>query len=226
MKPGLLHRAATVPYLFSGLLKCSECGANLTILIGRGKDGKGAAYGCPHHFNRGTCSNGLYQRRDHLEQTLLSGLQRALLDDSVIDETLAKVLKAVTLAETEQSGTIRDLKVKQSEIGRELQNLTDAICNWRLRVPPQSNTNQGSRAEFPASDLEGPGIGTSLKINHEELRSRIHAELADLPALVNLDPARAKAELQKHVSEIRMVPTVPTATASMLLKVNGICCRK
>ena len=128
MKPGLLHRAATVPYLFSGLLKCSECGANLTILIGRGKDGKGAAYGCPHHFNRGTCSNGLYQRRDHLEQTLLSGLQRALLDDSVIDETLAKVLKAVTLAETEQSGTIRDLKVKQSEIGRELQNLTDAIC--------------------------------------------------------------------------------------------------
>lgn len=28
MKPGLLHRGATVPYLFSGLLKCGDCGAN------------------------------------------------------------------------------------------------------------------------------------------------------------------------------------------------------
>ncbi len=128
VKPGLLHRAATVSYLFSGLLKCSECGANLTILTGRGKDGRGASYGCPHHFNRGTCSNNLYQRRDDLEETLLSGIQRFLLDEEVIEEALAKVLKAVTLAESEQTGTIRDLRDKQSEIGRELRNLTDAIC--------------------------------------------------------------------------------------------------
>ena len=106
VKPGLLHRAATVPYLFSGLREWGECGANLTILTGRGKDRKGASYGCPHHFTRGTCSNELYQRRDRLEQTLLSGLQRFLLGDEVIDETLSKVLKAVTIAEAEQTGAV------------------------------------------------------------------------------------------------------------------------
>jgi DNA invertase Pin-like site-specific DNA recombinase len=62
MKPGLLHRAATVPYLFSGLLKCGDCGANLTILTGRGKEGKRAAYGCSHHSIavsvRTTCISG------------------------------------------------------------------------------------------------------------------------------------------------------------------------
>jgi hypothetical protein len=83
-------------------LECNECGANLIILTGRGKDRKNAAYGCPHHYNRGTCFNDLYQRRDRLEETLLSSLQKALLDDKVIEDTLAKVLKAVMLAESEQ----------------------------------------------------------------------------------------------------------------------------
>jgi site-specific DNA recombinase len=33
---GLLSRAVTSPYLFSGLLKCDECGANLIIGTGGG----------------------------------------------------------------------------------------------------------------------------------------------------------------------------------------------
>ena len=40
MSGGLQNRVASVPYLFSGLLKCAECGANLTILMGRGKNRK------------------------------------------------------------------------------------------------------------------------------------------------------------------------------------------
>lgn len=45
MKPGLLHRAATAPYLFSGILKCS---AKLAILTGRGKEGKRASRTVPN----------------------------------------------------------------------------------------------------------------------------------------------------------------------------------
>ena len=208
LKPGLLHRAATVPYLFSGLLKCAECGANLTILTGRGKDRKAASYGCPHQFNRGTCSNDLYQRRDRLEETFLSGLQGALQDDKVIDEALAKVLKAVTLAESEQTGAIRDVRAKQSEIERELGNLTDAICKsggseFLLRAM------QVKEAELTSltADLQRLGSGGSGSIDREVLRSRIQRRISELPALLNRDPVRAKAELQKHVSEIRMVPT-------------------
>jgi hypothetical protein len=35
-KPGLLSRAMTSQYLFSGLLKCGHCGANLIIATGGG----------------------------------------------------------------------------------------------------------------------------------------------------------------------------------------------
>jgi DNA invertase Pin-like site-specific DNA recombinase len=211
VKPGLLHRAATVPYLFSGLLKCGECGecgANLTILTGRGKDRKSASYGCPHHFTRGTCSNDLYQRRDRLEETLLSGLQRFLLDDDVIDETLAKVLKAVTLAESEQTGAIRDLRAKQIEIGRELRNLTDAICkSGRSEFLLRAIRSKEAELSSLTIDLRRLCSGASTNIDREDLRSRIEEEVADLPALLNIDPVRAKAELQKHLSGIRMVPT-------------------
>ena len=88
MKPGLVHHGAAVPYLFSGLLKCGDCGANLTILTGRGKEGKRASYGCSHHLNRGICSNNLYQRRDQQEQRLLSGLQGVLLEDPALESAV------------------------------------------------------------------------------------------------------------------------------------------
>ena len=68
-----LREAKSVKYLFSGLLKCAECEANLTIVTGRGKDHKSSAYGCPHHLNRGTCSNDLRVRRDLIESQLLAG---------------------------------------------------------------------------------------------------------------------------------------------------------
>jgi site-specific DNA recombinase len=92
MKPGLQNRSTSVPYLFSGILKCGECGVNLSILTSRGKNNTAAAYGCPHHANRGVCSNNLYQRRDALETQLLQGLRDRLLDNFVIEEILSRGL--------------------------------------------------------------------------------------------------------------------------------------
>ncbi len=178
------------------------------ILTGRGKDRKSASYGCPHHFNRGTCSNDLYQRRDRLEETFLSGLQHALQDDEVIEEALSKVLKAVTIAEAEQTGAVRDLRAKQTEIGRELRNLTDAICKsggseFLLKAMQMKEAELNSLT----TDLQRFGNGTSVNIDRDDLRSRIQKKISELPALLNRDPLRAKAELQKHIAEIRMVPT-------------------
>ena len=57
-QPGLLNRAATSPYRFSGLLKCGECVANLIIATGGERTGMpstGARGG-----STGGCSNDLY----------------------------------------------------------------------------------------------------------------------------------------------------------------------
>jgi len=51
-RPGLSHRASTSSNILTGFLKCGVCGANLTIVTGRGKDGH-HRYGCPQNYNRG-----------------------------------------------------------------------------------------------------------------------------------------------------------------------------
>jgi len=59
-------------YLFSGLLKCAECGGSITLVSGRGRNGADR-YGCSLHHQRGVtvCSNSLLVRRDELEESLL-----------------------------------------------------------------------------------------------------------------------------------------------------------
>jgi site-specific DNA recombinase len=93
-RAGLL-RAHTLysPYLFSGFLKCGLCGANMTIVSGRGNGNRYARYGCPRNALQAVCSNSLRIRRDLLETTLLSKLQMTVLRPEVLTYTLERFEK-------------------------------------------------------------------------------------------------------------------------------------
>jgi len=58
------RRAAASPYLFTGLLVCSQCGGSITIASGRCCKREDSRYGCSMHEQRGdkVCSNGLLVR--------------------------------------------------------------------------------------------------------------------------------------------------------------------
>jgi len=85
-------RAMTSPYLFSGLLKCGECGANLIIATGGGTH-RHKKYACSRRFNRGGCENDLYIRRDDLEELLLGKLQSEILKPEVVDYAVMEFQK-------------------------------------------------------------------------------------------------------------------------------------
>ena len=116
-------------------------------------------------------------------------------------------MKAVTLAESEQTGTIRDLRDKQSEIGRELRNLTDAICKiggseFLIRDSPQMKE---AELEFADHRL---GSKSSGNIDRDDLRSRIQKKISRAPNPADCAiPCARKQNWRKYVSEIRMVPT-------------------
>jgi hypothetical protein len=95
--PGLAHRAATSPNLFTGFMKCGVCGANLIIVTGRGKSGH-PRYGCPQNFNRGACSNGLKQRADEVETYLISQLQEAVLRPEAVDYAIQEFERQLQLS--------------------------------------------------------------------------------------------------------------------------------
>jgi hypothetical protein len=85
-------RAMNSAYLFSGILKCATCDANLTILWGKGRNKTSQVYGCPSNWNRGetVCTNTARIRRDDLERVLLAGLQSKILREEVVDYVMEK----------------------------------------------------------------------------------------------------------------------------------------
>jgi site-specific DNA recombinase len=58
-KGGMQGRSVSSPYLFSGLLRCSECSANISIVSGRWRGCSDVVYGCPQNTYRGDiiCKN-------------------------------------------------------------------------------------------------------------------------------------------------------------------------
>ena len=90
-RPGILRaRAGSSPYVFSGLLKCSLCGASITIVSGWARKRQDVRYGCSMHYNRGrgACSNNLLIARRDLERQLFAGLQEKVLQPDVVRYTL------------------------------------------------------------------------------------------------------------------------------------------
>src|ERR1700689_75562 len=76
------------PHVFSGLLRCSSCGANMQIVAGRGRNHKSQTYSCPMNHQRGTCSNRIRGRRDAWETSMFSGLLEKVLAGPVVEYVL------------------------------------------------------------------------------------------------------------------------------------------
>jgi hypothetical protein len=86
MRLGLVRTSVmNAPYVFSGLLRCSSCGANMQIVAGRGRNHKSQTYGCPMNHQRGMCSNRIRVRRDALETSMFSGLLEKVLAGPVVE---------------------------------------------------------------------------------------------------------------------------------------------
>lgn len=205
-RQGLLPRAITSPYLFSGLLKCGECSGNLIIGTGGGTHVH-KKYVCANYFNRGTCENDLYIRLDVLEERLLGRLQSELLRPELIDYSIAEFGRQLRSALADLAGEIAELRKRKHQLESEIQRFADAIA----RGGPLDSLVQ----EIAKRESEGKAITNRLlSASEDSIESRLHAvrqfvtsRIFDLRELLNRDATLAKIELHKHLSEIRMMPT-------------------
>jgi len=129
-KAGLLRgRTASLPYLFSGLLRCGQCGANLTIVSGRGKN-RAASYGCPLNAQRGetVCSNSLRIRRDVLEKRLLEKLQTEVLRPEVVEYTLERFEKELLKALDNLGGELERMCRQKRKLEAEINRLAEGLA--------------------------------------------------------------------------------------------------
>ena len=123
---GLLNRSASSGNLLTGFLKCGLCGANLVIVTGRRR--RHAMYGCPQHFYRGACANGIRVRQEHLERQLLSELRSAVLRPEVLDYTLQQFQRQLEAAQVNASQDRERAQEKKKALEEQLRRLTAAVA--------------------------------------------------------------------------------------------------
>jgi site-specific DNA recombinase len=202
---GLVPRAMTSPYLFSGLLKCGECGANLIIATGGGTH-RHKKYACSRRFNRGGCENDLYIRRDDLEELLLGTLQSEILKPEVVDYAVMEFQRQLEAALGSLSDDFAGMRQRKTRLEAEVRRLVSAVA--------ESGHSKSLLEEIGRKEAELQGITDgllsatpeSIESRVGEIRSFVTSGLNDLRDLLRKDTALARTELLKQSSEITMTP--------------------
>ncbi len=202
---GLQNRAASSPYLLSGFLKCGDCGANLVIVTGR-SGGAHPKYGCPQNFYRGTCANKLKERQDWLEERLLAELQNAVLQPEAVSYAIEEFGRQLKAALANLSGELAGMRKRKEELEEKIRRIARKITEGH-DSPPMMAELTGLENELAGITdrllSEGPG---SVEAHLAEIRQFVAERLQNLPELLAGDVPQARAELAKHVDQIRMVP--------------------
>lgn len=122
--------AANPKYVFSGLLKCGECGGNYTLI-------NNTMYGCAWHKSKGdaVCRNNIRVPRLTAENRLLSSIKDELLNDKVFAAFKKRVIE---ISRTQpETIDIQPLKQKVKQLDAEIGRLVQAIKNGMMSAAVQ-----------------------------------------------------------------------------------------
>ena len=221
---GLMHSTViNSAYLFSGLLKCSECGANITILWGKGRNKSTQTYGCPQNWNRGeiVCRNTVRIRRDELEATLLAGLQERVLREDVIDYVLEKFESGLLKELGKMNRELDRMHQRKTQIEAELSNLVAALAAGQAAPTIMKAIAEREHELSAISDRTVSSNQDSIRARIAKVRLEARAKLKDLRQLLGGDVTVARAALLRHVEKITLEPDGKTIVAAGNWKLLG-----
>ena len=201
---GLLPRSLTNEYLFSGLLKCSDCGGNMVVSTGGGTHCH-PKYACSNRVNRGTCANDLYIRRDHLEERLLGNLQAELPRPEAIDLAIAEFGHQLSSSLKSISGELVQMHPRKEKLEVEIQNFMDAIAAHGHSKSMLEQIAIREREVSAITDRLLSSTPDSMHARIEEARCIVEEGILNLRNLLNENATSAKAELRRHLDEVRML---------------------
>jgi DNA invertase Pin-like site-specific DNA recombinase len=134
-------------YLFSGLMKCGECGGGAVIW-------NQIRIGCGNARNKGTCSNKHTIRRDHLEAAVLDGLQHHLMDPELTEVFCREYTEHMNRLRSAHVASEAGMHAELAKIERETNRIVQAICDG---VP-------GSKVKDRMAELEARKIEIEAKL--------------------------------------------------------------
>lgn len=204
---GLADCSPRQVYLFSGLLRCGQCGGRISLVSGRGRRGY-AKYGCALHHERGVCSNDLTIRRDELERRLLDRLQESVLREEAIDYVVARLEEEITKRFAEFDTELERLRQQKQKAELEIARFVQAIAEGQPSPSLMEAIGEREKELRAISDkLLEPRPG-SIRAKLDELRTFAISRLTDLRKLLSHPETvnEARALLTEHIGKIVLFP--------------------
>jgi hypothetical protein len=166
------------------LLKCSVCGANISIVSGKWRGRSDVVYGCPQNTFRGesVCTNGTRVFRLTFERKLLDGLQEQVMRPEVIDYVLAKFEGELTNAVDNLGGELGQMRHRDRQLG-ELRGARGLLAR------AQSGLVHREReiSEITAKLFEARPDSLQTKLRN--IRTLVETRMRDIRSVLNADAA-------------------------------------
>ena len=204
---GLARGQQKQVYLFSGLLRCGECGGSITLVGGRAKTSR-SEYGCSLQAQRGdsVCKNDLRIQRSQLEERLLAGLQDRVLRQEFIDYVICGLQEELRQRHEAFESGLKALRDEKQRIETELKRLVETIAvgNGSPTVMAAITEREARLREIMNQVIE-PGPG-SLQEKLEELRRFAVSRLTRLRELLTNPEAihEARALLAEQIGKFTL----------------------
>jgi site-specific DNA recombinase len=208
---GMFRTEASRRYLFSGLLRCGFCGANMVITTGVAPN---SSYGCPYHRKRGVCQNKLTIKQATLEKQLVGRLVAILQAPEFIAEILEEfarqvsaAVKAEAAAAEQALGMHDELKQETASLCHTVENLTEAIAEHGLSPALSAKLRRcESRMAVIEQLLAARERSAAPGIDPAEVEEFLRRKVNALVEVLLGDPLLAKHELLKRINKLVLTP--------------------
>ena len=122
-------------YLLSGLLKCSHCGGNLSMV-------NKVSYGCGtrHHGGDAACDNAFLMRRDEAEALYIDAVRKELRDPAVRRAAESEIAR--TLAADYDDSEAVTLRKDLADVSAEVERVVGAICKVGVSAALESKLKE------------------------------------------------------------------------------------
>jgi site-specific DNA recombinase len=208
---GMNRTVASRQYLFSGLLECGLCNANMVIIGGQPPN---ARYGCPNHRYRGVCKNSVKIPQRKLEQQLLAALSANLLDPRLEEERVQSFRDQLKLTLAEETRRTREAASQDSQLKEELaglkkeqENLVDGIAKHGFSHALSARLATVESRIAQIQRLRDAGVEPKVpEFTTEEIREFVQRKSQEFANILAGDAAIAREQLRKRITKLVLTP--------------------
>ena len=188
------------PYLFSHLIKCSECGGGFSKI-------SQTHYGCSTARNKGTCDNRRSIKQETLEQAVLGALQSHLMDPDLCEVFGIEYVQHLNTLRKEQNSKYARYEAELRKLEKDTRRIIEAVkagfANPKLKMELDNIVEREAELKLLMEESAEPP-----PMLHPTMATRYRAEVVNLVDSLNHPEKRAESAtlLRTLVDKIVLKP--------------------